>query len=102
MASNSGAPGKIAKTLGAIFALAALGGGVYAMENTIAPASAGITYLENHGFTQVTPTGHPFFTGCAKGTQPRSYEATNKKDGKREKETLCFGTFHKIYKPWQI
>src|SRR3954466_6777761 len=88
---------KLRKFLAGTFAAAAVGGfsiGCYELQNTVSPASAGITYLNNHGFTDVRTTKQSIWTHCRKGESQRSYLGT--RNGVRKKEMLCFSSFHHI------
>jgi hypothetical protein len=90
---------KTRKTLAAIFATAAIGGlgfGIYKAEGTIPSTADGISYLKNQGFTDVTPTDNPFFTGCNPRERAHTYNAVDK-SGNKVKETVCAGLFHRIH-----
>lgn len=54
------------------------------------PASKGVTYLEEHGYTDITGGDVKLFApGCGKYTFPREYSAVNEKTGTRENKTVC-------------
>jgi hypothetical protein len=68
--------------------------GAYELRATEAPASAGVTYLENRGFSHVARTEDPFISTCGQYARPHSFTAI--KDGKETPQTLCFGPAHRI------
>lgn len=65
------------------------------------PAEQGRVYLEKKGFTNVEGGSatilHPW--GCGKNDYARVYKATNPKNGRTEKEVVCFGMFLGPYQP---
>lgn len=95
-------PHRLRRFLCSIFAVAAVGTGIgfgiHAANETVPTTADGVSYLENHGYTDVEPAGHGLISSCPKNTRPHYFTATDD-NGKRGEQTLCFGLFHKIYHP---